>query len=199
MTTATTDRFAKAFAAFDDYHRKDPNLEHSNGQEVPKELLYAQRMTDRLSRFAPGADEYIKLAARCQHIGRWEIPREKYPMDKKGYLQWRNEEKIYHTKIAGPILTACGYDAKTIDKVNFLLLKKELFTNAATQLLEDVVCLVFVEFYLEEFAAKHEDEKVVDILRKTIHKMTPAAIAEVGKIPLSEKMKTLIHKAASAE
>ena len=193
---AVSERFAKAIEAFDGYHRKDPNQESYKGQAFPKELLYAQRMTDRLEQFAPHADEPVKLAARCQHIGRWEIPRAKYPMDKKGYLQWRNEEKLHHAKIAENILTGCGYDPETIDRVKFLLLKKELFTNASTQLLEDVVCLVFIEYYLEEFADKHEDEKVVDILRKTMKKMTPGAIQAVGGLKIPERIKTLISQAA---
>jgi hypothetical protein len=182
--------------AFDAYHQKDPNQETFNGQLFPKELLYAQRMTEKLAKFAPHAEEAVKLAAHCQHIGRWEIPRGKYPMDKKGYLQWRNEEKLHHAKIAKRILSDCEYEQETIDQVEFLLLKKELRTNANTQLLEDVICLVFVEYYLEDFAAKHDDEKVVDILRKTIKKMSPVAIQQVAHLNLSERMNKLIHQAA---
>jgi hypothetical protein len=192
----STDRFARAIAAFDAYHQKDPNLQTFNGQVFPKELLYAQRMTARLSQYAPEAVEEVKLAARSQHIGRWEIPREKYPGDKKGYLQWRNEEKLHHAKIAENILSKCGYETKIIDQVKFLLLKKELYTNRHTQLLEDVICLVFVEYYLEEFATKHEDEKVIDILRKTTKKMTPKAIDAVGQLPLPSRIKGLIAQAA---
>jgi hypothetical protein len=192
--TSLSDRFNKARDAFDTYHQKDPNTETIEGKAIPKELLYARRMTDRLAKFAPDADEAVTLAARCQHIGRWEIPREKYPMDKKGYLQWRNEEKMHHAKIAERILSEAGYALETIEAVKFLLLKKELFTNPRTQLLEDVVCLVFIEYYLEEFAAKHDDEKVVDILRKTLRKMTPNAKSAVGTIKLSDKIRTLIHQ-----
>src|SRR5687768_5686717 len=136
-----SDRFDKAIAAIDAYHKKDPNTESEDGHVYPKELLYARRMTERLLRFAPDADEAVKLAARCQHIGRWEIPRERYPMDRKGYLQWRNEEKIRHAQMAEKILAECGYDPQTIEKVKTLLLKKELYTNPSTQMLEDVVCL----------------------------------------------------------
>src|SRR6267143_668829 len=178
------DRFTLAIASFDDYNLNDPNREEYNGRVFPKELLYARRMTETLARFAPDADEVVKLAAHCQHIGRWEIPRSNYPMNKKGYLQWRNEEKSHHAKIAEGILATCGYDQETIHRVQFLLLKKELYTDPQTQLLEDVVCLVFIQYYLEEFAAKHEDEKVIDILRKTIRKMTAKGVASGGKILL---------------
>ena len=117
-------------------------------------------------------------------------------MDKKGYLQWRNTLKFHHAKIAGDILTNCGYDKDTIDKVKFLLLKKELAKNADTQTLEDVICLVFIQYYLDEFASKHDDEKVIDILRKTMKKMSPHAIAEAGKINVSRKIQGLIQQAA---
>lgn len=196
--TTSPARFDKAIAAFDDYHRTDPHTEVYNGEPLQKELLYAQRMTARLSSFAPGADEAVRLAARSQHIGRWEIPREQYPMDRKGYLQWRNEEKSHHARIAEKILTECGYPAGTIETVKSLLLKKELYSNPDSQLLEDVVCLVFMEFYLEEFAAKHADEKVADILRKTLRKMSPAAKEAAGSIQLSPKIGALIERAAAS-
>lgn len=191
------ERLEKAFTTFDAYNANDPNLENHNGKSVPKELLYAQRMTERLNLFAPGAPEYMQLAARCQHIGRWEIPRSSYTMDKKGYLQWRSAEKLHQAKIAEQILLSCRYDAETIEKVKFLLLKKELTTNADTQLLEDVVCLVFIEHYLEDFAAPHTDEKVIDILRKTMKKMTKRALEVCGTIKVSERMSRLIAEAAS--
>jgi len=187
-------KFAKAISAFDAYNSKDPNVEKFEGKTFPKEILYAQRMSDRLAHFAPDAKESIKLAARSQHIGRWEIARANYPMDKKGYLIWRNEEKIHQSKVAEGILTECGYDAETISRVKSLLLKKELRTNADTQLLEDVVCLVFIEYYLEDFASKHESEKVIDIIRKTAKKMSPAAVKAVSQLNLSGAMQSLLAK-----
>lgn len=116
-------------------------------------------------------------------------------MDRKGYLQWRNEEKIHHAHIAEKILSDCGYDATVIDKVKLLLLKKELYTNADTQLLEDVTCLVFIEFYLEDFAGKHDEEKVVEILRKTLKKMSNRAKTLAGQVSLSQKNRSLIERA----
>lgn len=190
-------QFQNAFAQFDAYNSKDPNKEEYNGKSFPKELLYATRMSEQLDLFKPSSPDYLKLAARCQHIGRWEIPRNSYPMDKKGYLQWRNTLKFHHAKIAADILAACGYDVDTIEKVKFLLLKKELTKNADTQALEDVICLVFIQYYLDEFASKHEDEKVVDILRKTMKKMSPRAITEAGKIPVSNRIQSLIQQAAA--
>jgi hypothetical protein len=193
-----SDQFEKAITTFDAYNLNDPHQEEYEGKLVSKEMVYAQRMSSRLSDFYPSAPEYLKLAAHCQHIGRWEIPRESYPMDKKGYLQGRNVLKTHHAKLAEQILISCRYDQGTIDKVKFLLLKKELTTNPDTKILEDVICLVFIEHYLEEFAEKHEPKKVIDILGKTLKKMSPRAIEEAGKIPVSEKIKILIQQALQA-
>jgi len=192
---STDDRFACAIEAFDAYHREDPNAEIKDGIPFPSELIYVQRLTGRLNQFAPDASEAVKLAARCQHIGRWEIPRTKYPQDKKGYLQWRNEEKMRHAHIAEEILRRCGYDKETIEKVKLLLLKKELHSNADTQLLEDVVCMVFLEFYLDDFSKKHTEEKVVDILRKTIKKMSAHGKKGVDALNLSANTRALVQRA----
>lgn len=192
------ERFAKVIAMFDDYNQKDPHLETWQGQQIPKELLYAQRMSERLKSYMPDAPEYLVLAARCQHIGRWEIPRNTYAMDRKGYLQWRNQLKVHHCNIADRIMRSYGYDDETIQKVKSLLVKEQLFHHRPdTQALEDVICLVFIEFYLEEFATKHDDAKLVEILRKTLHKMSAKAIEAAGKIPVSERVSALIGQAVA--
>ncbi|MEI9921638.1 MAG: DUF4202 domain-containing protein [Bacteroidota bacterium] len=187
---ASSSLFNSAIKKFDDYNATDPN---------GKEVLYAQRMSERLSQFKPDAPEYLKLAVHCQHIGRWTIPRNTYPEGKKGYIQWRNKLKDFHAETAGSILEDCGYDQETIDKVKDLLEKKDLRSNPDTQLLEDVVCMVFVEFYLDEFAARHDDEKVIDILAKTLKKMSPAAIAVATTFSLDPRTKELLARAASTQ
>lgn len=199
MSEPTSQKFEQAVAAFDTYHRKDPNTERQGGQQYPAEFLYTLRMTTRLEEFAPGASEAVRLAARCQHIGRWEISRASFPMDRKGYLRWRSEEKAHHARIAEEILRACQYDEETIEEVKSLLLKKGMSGNPQTQLLEDVACLVFIEFYLADFAIKHDEEKVVDILRKTLKKMSERAKRGVADIQLSDAIRNLIGRATTAE
>jgi len=139
-------RFEDAVASFDAYNSNDPNREKADDKDIPKEFLYAVRMTSRLNHYEPNAPEHVQLAIRCQHIGRWEIARNAYPMDKKGYLQWRSQLAIHHAGIAEKILKECGYDQDTIEKVKALLQKKQLRQNPETQLVEDVICLVFIEF-----------------------------------------------------
>lgn len=188
-------RFQKAVDAFDAYNAQDPNEEMVNGVSIPKELLYAQRMSKRLLEFLPDANESLQLAARSQHIGRWEIARSNFPMDKKGYFQWRNELKKHHASIAWRILNKCGYGSESIEAVCLLLLKKDLNNNPDTQILEDVICLVFLEYYVDEFATKYDDAKIIDILRKTAKKMSSHGLNAVSQIPLSSKIKMLIHEA----
>ena len=188
-------RFQKAIATFDDYNSKDPNQVEIEGSLISKELLYARRMTEKLHHFSPEASVPVQLAVRCQHIGRWEIPRNSYPITRKGYLQWRNSLKLHHASIAEKILRDCPYDEGSIEKVKFLVLKQQLQQHPESQLLEDIICLVFVEYYLEEFAAKHDDEKIVDILTKTLRKMSDRGINTAVQISLSDKMTRLLKRA----
>lgn len=190
-------RLQQAFKKFDAYNATDPNQEIADGKTFAKEVLYAERMTKKLNDYAPNAPEYMQLAVRCQHIGRWEIARDAYPMDRPGYLMWRSQLKLHHTKTAEPILRDCGYDDETISKVKALLLKKNLSQNPDTQLIEDVICLVFVEFYLDDFIKKHSEEKMVDILKKTLKKISPRGIEAALKISMTDEVKALILKAAS--
>ena len=173
MTEPPT-RLEAAFAAFDEANAADPNTVEAGGREWPKELVYARQMTGWLDRFAPDASEALRLAARCQHIRRWEIPRDDYPRDRIGYLKWRTELKRMHAQIAGKILERVGYDAGTIGRVQSLLKKERLKSDPEAQTLEDVVCLVFLENWFADFSRQHEPGKVVDIVAKTWKKMSPA-------------------------
>jgi hypothetical protein len=193
---SSPEKLQHAFEAFDKYNSKDEHVEEFDGRKYPKELLYSLRMSEKLESYAPDAADHIRIAARCQHIGRWEIPRNNFPMDKKGYLQWRSKLAIYHSEIASKILHDSGFDHAFIDKVIFLLQKKQLRQHHPdTQLLEDVICLVFIEYYLHDFALQHDDEKVVDILRKTIQKMSPRALEEATKIQMDDTVKDLVRQA----
>ena len=134
----------EAFRRFDEANAEDPNREVVDGEALPKELVYAQRMTRRLDAFAPGAPETVKLAARAQHIRRWEVPRDDYAEGRAGYLKWRTDLYKRHGDIAAQIMQEVGYDERTIERVQTLLRKRGLKTDPEVQLLEDVICLVFL-------------------------------------------------------
>lgn len=171
-------RFEQAIASFDALNRQDPSLEDAEGKTYPKELLYSERMSAMLRRYAPEASEALQLAARCQHIQRWKIARASYPMTKAGYYQWRTELKSFHADIARQVLADAGYDDATVARVCALVKKALPADDAEAQILEDVVVLVFLESYLEQFVASHADydaAKFADILNKTLRKTSAKA------------------------
>lgn len=188
-------KFTEALRLFDEANQKDPNHELCDAISYPKELLYAERMTNALNKYAPNASEALQLAVRCQHICRWEIPRETFEMNRTGYLLWRQKLKKFHATKASQILKDVGYDQKTIDKVTFLLQKKQLRNHPETQLLEDVICLVFLEFYFDAFSHKYTDDKLIDVLQKTWKKMSVKGREEALKLPLSQRALSLVKAA----
>jgi len=191
----SSEQLKKAFSLFDQANEQDPNTEEFQGKVYAKEVLYALRMTDQLNAFAPKASEALQLTARCQHICRWEIPRDSYDMNRKGYLKWRQDLKKFHAEKAGEILKTVGYDEDTITMVAFLLEKKQLKKNEDTQTLEDVICLVFLRYYFDPFAQKYAEEKLIDILQKTWHKMSEKGQQAALQLPLSKNSSALVSKA----
>ncbi len=194
-------RFNKTIADFDALNAQDPNKVIVDGMEKPKELVYAQRMTEMLERYAPEASESLKLATRAQHIKRWTIPRNDFPMTKPGYLQWRSKLKSYHAETAATILKDNGYDEETIEKVSILLKKEQLRANPDTQTLEDVIVLAFLEHDLEAFVDKYSDypeEKFLTILRKSYLKMSDSGrAAALSLIKIPEHLLPVVLKAVA--
>lgn len=188
-------RFQRAIDLIDDRHRQDPNLITYEGKTYPKELLYAQRISECLDRFAPDATESLKIAARGHHIERWKIARSDFSQDRKGYLQWRNELKSMHAGITSQILREVGYERNFVEAVSDLIQKKNLKKNTDAQTLEDVICLVFIQFYLEDFSKQKDDQKIIEILRKTWRKMSAEGQREALALPISKKVQGLIEKA----
>ena len=188
-------RFDDALARFDQANAEDPNHELVGDVRQPKELVYAQRMTEWLDRLAPDANEPLRLAARCQHIRRWVIARSEFPPGREGYRRWRTTLAAYHAQTAGAILREVGYDDATIARVEALLRKERLKADPDTQRLEDVICLVFLEHYLPAFATQHDDAKLVDILRKTWRKMSERGRSAAVQLDLIPEVRTLVEKA----
>ncbi len=196
----TQSSYQAAIAAFDQANGEDPNQEQHQHQAVPKELLYSQRMGEMQERYAPEASEAVKLAVRAQHIQRWKIARSEFPMDRQGYLQWRTKLYKFHAGTAGELMRQAGCDEDMIERVMTIVSKKGLKVNPETQLMEDVGDLVFLEHYMQDFAAKHpeySEEKWLQIIDKTWQKMSPRAreFALSGRIRLPEALVPLILKA----
>lgn len=190
-----TTKLDQVFSLIDKLNAQDPNTENINEELIAKELVYGQRMSITLSKFEKNPSEALQIAARAQHICRWEIPRDQYPMDRIGYLKWREELKKFHAAKTSEIMLEVGYDQEIIDRVSFLIQKKKLKKDEETQILEDVICLVFLEFYYTDFLAKHSDEKVIDILQKTWRKMSERGQKAALQLSYTEKGLQLIQKA----
>lgn len=192
MSDTDCEKFRRAIEMIDAANAQDPNVTVVDGAEHPKELVYGQRMSQRLVLFAPDASEPLRIAARAQHIKRWTHPRDAYPMDRKGYHLWRTELYSYHADETEAIMRDVGYDDDAVDTMRELMLKKRIKKEADAQTLEDVICLVFLEHEFDAFAAKHEDEKVVTILQRTWKKMSAPGQSAALELPLSDEAKRLV-------
>ena len=195
--------YQAAIAAFDQANSEDPNKEIHAGKEYPKELLYSLRMTEMQERYAPEASEAVRLAIRAQHIQRWKSPRSDFPMDRQGYLQWRTGLYKLHSETASNLMKQVGYDFEMAERVKTIISKKGLKINPETQLMEDIIDLVFIEHYMIHFAGKHpeyDEAKWIEIVKKTWLKMSQRAhdFALAGKIKFPEALVPLILKAVKS-
>ena len=188
-------RFAEALRRFDAENARDPKRIEVEGVSQPYELVYSQWLTEWVLRLQPEASEALRLAARCQHLCRWEIPRNSYEMTREGYLRWREDLKKYHAARAAEILREVGYPEEIIARVNALNLKENRTSDSECQTLEDALCLVTLEQQLEELIAKTPPEKMVGILQKTWRKMSEAARERALQLPLSARALELCRAA----
>jgi hypothetical protein len=176
------DRRRRAIAAFRALNAQDPNRILDGGVERPKELVAAERLAAWVGRLEPSASEALELASHCQHLCRWELPRGDFPEGRIGYLTWRKALARRHADRATAILRDVGYGDELIAEVRAINLKQGLHANPDTQTMEDALCLSFLEFELDEFAGKHDDEKVIDIIQKTWGKMSERGHAKAFEL-----------------
>jgi hypothetical protein len=195
----SNDRLSKAIELIDHANSEDPNRELWNGEEYPKELLYGRHMSRWLERLDPQASEARQLAVRGQHIRRWTVPREEYPEGREGYLRWRKYLYRFHGEQTAALLLEAGYDEETIALVKRMIGKEGIKRDADVQIVEDVACLVFLAHYLPEFAHKHEEDKLIDIVRKTWKKMSEQGHAAALDLSLPTDLGGVVAKALHAQ
>jgi tRNAThr (cytosine32-N3)-methyltransferase len=166
----------------------------------PAELVYADRMEEWVARLVPDASPILRLAARCQHLERWSVPRATFPEGKAGYFAWRKSLYQKQAEHARELLLEAGIAPADADDVATWVSKTGLATNPGTQALEDAACLVFLENEIGDFAAQHGDyprEKFLGILRKTWRKMSPGARAAALALDLPPAIAGLVHEAVA--
>ncbi len=169
--TAAADRGRRerAIGLIDEVNRSDPR--RLGGE--PKALAEGRLATTWIERLRAEAADALVLAARAHHIRRWTLPRDAEPPGRAGYLRWRRRLKDVQADAVEPLLRQAGYDDATIERVRRLVRKDDLKTDADAQSLEDAICLVFLETQLDDFARQvGDDGKVVEVIRKTLPKMT---------------------------
>ena len=189
------DRFQKAIGKIDSLNDEDPNRITHDNKEQGYELYFSKQLFNWVRSLDPQPSEELLLAARSQHIRRWKIPRDSYPIDRAGYLKWRSDLKRFHARTTREILTELGYDQTLLDRVESLNLKRGLKTDKDCQTLEDGLCLVFLEKQFASFSQKTDREKMVGILRKTWAKMSEKGRQAALGLDLGEEELSLVKEA----
>ncbi|MEJ7679499.1 MAG: DUF4202 domain-containing protein [Segetibacter sp.] len=188
-------KLEKAFELFDAYNKEDPHTISWKEVNFPSEYFYALQLYSWVKKLEPNASEILLLASRSQHIGRWKSPREDYPAGKGGYYKWRINLAKFHAETAGSLMLKAGYDEHDIKAVQSIILKEHLRTNPEVQIMEDALCLVFLQFQYEDFITKHEKQKILTILKRTWIKMSQRGKDAALTLSFSQKAKELLEKA----
>lgn len=187
--------YATARRLIDAAHAADPVRTEAG---VAAELVYADRMEAWVTRLAPEASELLRLAARCQHLERWRVPRSTFPEGRAGYLAWRRHLYVKQAELARELLLQAGVPAEKAEQVRTWVAKEQLKTNPGSQLLEDAAILVFLENECADFVAQHTEyprEKLLTILRKTWRKLSPAGQQAAQSLSLPEPISRLVAEA----
>jgi uncharacterized protein DUF4202 len=192
------DRFDRAIAAIDAANAADPTVVTVRGERGPKELLHAELVSEWVRRLAPDTGEPLLLAARGHHLRRWAIPRASYPTGRAGYLKWRKAQHRQLAEELAAILTQAGYDDATVVEVRDLVTKRNLGRDPDAQVLEDALCLVFVETQFHDLAGRLDPDKMVDVVRKTVKKMSPHAVELAAGLPLTDADRAVLAAALDA-
>ncbi|WP_093327618.1 DUF4202 domain-containing protein [Thalassotalea agarivorans] len=193
-----TEQLNQTLTAIDAINEQDPNTLEVNGEARPKSLLYGHQMTEVLNAYWPNANEYLQIAVRAQHVKRWAIARDEYELGKKGYLAWRKALAVMHAEIVVELMEKSGYNDDEIQQTASIVRKEKLKSNADSQTLEDVACLVFLMHYFNDFATKYDDDKLVDIVQKTWRKMSEQGHEIALSLTLPAHLAAIVGKALQA-
>jgi len=195
LTPREQERFERALAAIDSENTGDPNWIWVRGRERPKELAHAELATEWVERLRPRASLELRLAARAHHVRRWEIARADFPPDRSGYLAWRRRLQEHHAEQAGILLASERYPEDTILRVQALIRKRGLGRDVEVQVLEDALCLIFLETQLAELAGKTSPQRMLEITKQTLAKMSPRAIEFAESLPYAAEERALVTTA----
>ena len=163
----------------------------------PLAQLQGQRATHWLEQLHPDAGDELHLAARAHHLRRWEVERSSYPEGRSGYLKWRKANKAHQADSAAEILLAAQWDQSAVERVKELLLRVGLKSDPEIQALEDVACLVFVETQFDPMTERLDHDHMVNVVAKTLKKMSPEGVVMASQVPLSAASQTVLSNAVA--
>lgn len=195
MNDRNNKRLEAIFAAIDEVNSRDPNTTNIDGRVFANELLYGQRMSATLNDFNPEASEILQIAVRAQHIERWTLARSDFPEGRSGYKKWRSQLALHHASRTAGLMQQHGYSEEEAERARYLLLKRGLKRDEETRCLEDVACIVFLKWYFADFARKHPEDKLINILQLTWGKMSDKGHAAAMALKLDSQLQTLVQKA----
>lgn len=202
MTFAPSRQLNAVIAAIDAVNAEDPRSTEVDGTSRPFESVYAERMTGTLERLYPEASELLRIAARAQHIRRWQIPRDTFPRTRQGYEKWRLGMRKLHAELVGGIMGENGYSTEDIALVGTFLRKERLKKDAESQALENVVDVVFLGYYWDDFVTKfpdYDDDKLIDIVGKTLRKMSSHGHSAALALDLPDATRRIVLAAVERE
>ena len=184
-----------AIDAIDAANEHDPTVVVVRGAPIPLALAHGRLASEWVHELRPEADDALVLAARAHHLRRWEVPRSSYPEGRPAYLRWRRDQKLRHARDIEVILRDVGYDDAVVERVQALIRRDNLSTDADAQVVEDAACLVFIETQLAEMTPRFEREHLLEVIRKTARKMSPAALDAVSRLAIGDVERELIAAA----
>ena len=198
MSRMSPEELQRAVASIDALNARDPNSISVSGEERPKELVHAELVTQWVERLEANASDALRLAARAHHVERWTIPRSEYPQGREGYLKWRAALQTHHAETAARVLGEQGLDPDTISRVQDIIHKRRLRSDPEVQCFEDALCLVFLETQLSALADRLDDDKMIEVLRRTLPKMSSAGREAALSLDLGSGDRELLERAIAA-
>jgi hypothetical protein len=187
-----------AFAAIDEANADDPNTIEVRGERRPKEQAHAELAVEWVRRLVDEPSDALLLAARAHHVRRWELPRSGQPDGRAGYLRWKRSLQEHHAAVAGRVLAGVGVDAPTVARVQAIVRKERLRSDPDVQALEDALCLVFVESQFDALADQLGEDHMVDVVAKSLRKMSPAGRQAALGLPLDDAALRIVGRALEA-
>lgn len=190
-------RLVAALAAIDAANAADPSSVAVRSEVLPLALAHGRLADEWVLRLraAEGPSEELRIAARAHHLRRWELARREFPEGRAGYHRWKAAQRARHASDVAALLEPLGYSDVAVARVQSLIRREHLATDAEAQALEDAACLVFIETQLAAVAERFDRDHLLDVVRKTARKMSAAGLAATADLPMGDVEREILAAA----